>query len=174
MEVPYTRIVGALPCFFGEDAHPTRRLTRRLRRAEYKHKPNQPAGVRERPGTVIFKEYSVDEGDPYYPVPNPDNQALFEKYRALAAKEPGVLFVGRLASYKYARDAARRRRRRDACGAAASFACGDVTGRCRVAPRRYFNMDQAILNALELFDGAVAEGKLGPKPGFAPAEGAAA
>jgi hypothetical protein len=35
-------------------------------------------------------------------------------------------------------------------------------------------MDQAILNALELFDGAVADGKLGPKPGFAPAEGAAA
>jgi UDP-galactopyranose mutase len=69
---------------------------------EYKHKPNQPAGVRERPGTVIFKEYSVDEGDPYYPVPNPDNQALFEKYRDLAAKEPGVLFVGRLASYKCA------------------------------------------------------------------------
>ena len=56
--------------------------------------------MRERPGTVIFKEYSVDEGDPYYPVPNPDNQALFEKYRDLAAKEPGVLFVGRLASYK--------------------------------------------------------------------------
>ena len=78
MEQPYTRIV------------------------EYKHKPNQPAGVREAPGTVIFKEYSVDEGDPYYPVPNPDNQALFEKYRALAAKEPGVLFVGRLASYKCA------------------------------------------------------------------------
>ncbi len=76
LEVPYTRIV------------------------EYKHKPNQPAGVRDAPGTVIFKEYSVDEGDPYYPVPNPDNQALFEKYRALAAKEPGVCFVGRLASYK--------------------------------------------------------------------------
>ena len=40
--------------------------------------------------------------DPYYPVPNPDNQALFEKYKALAAKEPGVCFVGRLASYKCA------------------------------------------------------------------------
>lgn len=112
MEVPYTRIV------------------------EYKWKPNQPAGVREAPGTVIFKEYSVDEGDPYYPVPNPDNQALFEKYKALAAAEPGVCFVGRLASYKY------------------------------------FNMDQAILNALELFDKEVAEGKLKPKDGFAPAEGA--
>jgi UDP-galactopyranose mutase len=77
MEVPYTRIV------------------------EYKWKPNQPEGVRDKPGTVIFKEYSVDEGDPYYPVPNPDNQALFEKYRALAAAEVGVTFVGRLASYKY-------------------------------------------------------------------------
>ena len=78
MEVPYTRIV------------------------EYKWKPNQPAGVREAPGTVVFKEFSVDEGEPYYPVPNPDNQALFEKYRALADKEPGVCFVGRLASYKCA------------------------------------------------------------------------
>lgn len=58
--------------------------------------------MRERPGTVIFKEFSVDEGEPYYPVPNPDNQQLFEKYRALAAKEEGVLFVGRLASYKCA------------------------------------------------------------------------
>ena len=38
MEVDYTRIV------------------------EYKHKPNQPAGVKEAPGTVVFKEYSVDEG----------------------------------------------------------------------------------------------------------------
>ena len=77
MEVPYTRIV------------------------EYKHKPNQPKEVFEKKGTVIFKEYSVDEGDPYYPVPNPDNQALFERYKAKAAVEPGVVFVGRLASYKY-------------------------------------------------------------------------
>lgn len=35
-------------------------------------------------------------------------------------------------------------------------------------------MDQAILNALELFDAAVAEGKMAAKPGFAPAEGATA
>lgn len=48
---------------------------------EYKHKPNQPTDVYDKPGTVIFKEYSVDDGDPYYPVPNPANQALYEKYR---------------------------------------------------------------------------------------------
>ena len=48
---------------------------------EYKHKPNQPEEVYKKPGTVIFKEYSVDEGDPYYPVPNPENQALYLKYK---------------------------------------------------------------------------------------------
>ena len=41
---------------------------------EYKHKPNQPKMVYDKPGTCIFKEYSVDVGDPYYPVPNPENQ----------------------------------------------------------------------------------------------------
>ena len=102
MEVPYTRIVGARPPP-SLHAPACRQLSASPFSLEYKHKPNQPAGVRERPGTVVFKEYSVDEGDPYYPVPNPDNQALFEKYRALAAKEPGVLFVGRLASYKCVR-----------------------------------------------------------------------
>ena len=34
-------------------------------------------------------------------MPNPANHALYEKYRALAEKEEGVCFVGRLASYKY-------------------------------------------------------------------------
>lgn len=89
---------------------------------EYKHKPNQPIGVRESAGTAIFKEYSVDGGDPYYPVPNPDNRALYEKYKKMADSEPGVVFVGRLASYKY------------------------------------FNMDQAVLNALEAFDDLQAKG----------------
>lgn len=43
---------------------------------EYKHKPNQPKEVYSKPGTCIFKEYSVDMGDPYYPVPNPQNQVM--------------------------------------------------------------------------------------------------
>ena len=52
-------------------------------------------------GTVIYREYSTDEGDPYYPVPNERNRALYRKYQDLALKEPNVMFVGRLASYKY-------------------------------------------------------------------------
>ena len=72
--------------------------------SEYKHSPNQPAGVRDLPGTIIyrvnltnrlscsytdltiFQEYSTDEGDPYYPVPNPRNQELYAKYQSLAAQ----------------------------------------------------------------------------------------
>jgi len=96
---------------------------------EYKHVPNQPQAVKDGKvkGTLIAKEVSSAVGDPYYPVPNPKNNKLYEKYRALAEKEPGVAFVGRLASYKY------------------------------------FNMDQAILNALEMFDNLKETGKLEPK-----------
>ena len=64
---------------------------------EYKHFLNQHA-----PGkTTIVKEYTMAEGEPYYPVPNPANQARYEEYRARAEKETGVYFVGRLANYKY-------------------------------------------------------------------------
>ena len=35
---------------------------------------------------TIFQEYSTDEGDPYYPVPNPRNQELYAKYQSLAAQ----------------------------------------------------------------------------------------
>lgn len=69
------------------------------------------------PKTTITKEYSTDEGEPYYPVPNPRNRAIYESYRkeAEALEKDGVYFVGRLANYKY------------------------------------FNMDQAFKNALDLF-----------------------
>ena len=73
-------------------------------------------------GTVIYREYSTDEGDPYYPVPNPRNQELYKKYQKLSLLEENVVFVGRLASYKY------------------------------------FNMDQAILTALELYDSLLENG----------------
>ena len=52
-------------------------------------------------GTSIVFEYPQDEGDPYYPVPRPANEALYKRYEALAAKEAGVTFVGRLAQYRY-------------------------------------------------------------------------
>lgn len=52
-------------------------------------------------GTSIVREYPQAEGDPYYPVPNPANEALFQRYAELARQERGVTFVGRLAQYRY-------------------------------------------------------------------------
>lgn len=71
-EVPYTRI------------------------SEYKHLTGQEAPV-----TTITYEYPSAEGDPYYPIPRPENQALFKKYEALADETQNVTFVGRLATYRY-------------------------------------------------------------------------
>jgi UDP-galactopyranose mutase len=77
---------------------------------EYKHFTRQ-----KHPKTTMSREYTSDEGDPYYPVPNPDNEAIYQRYREQGDKLSGVHFVGRLANYKY------------------------------------FNMDQAFKNALDLF-----------------------
>ncbi|MEL1244989.1 UDP-galactopyranose mutase [Flavobacterium sp. DGU11] len=77
---------------------------------EYKHFGNQKSEK-----TTVVREYTTDEGEPYYPVPNAKNQEIYEKYRDEAATVPDVYFVGRLANYKY------------------------------------FNMDQAFKNALDLF-----------------------
>ena len=55
-------------------------------------------------GTVITKEYPADwkRGDePYYPINDDRNNALFAKYQELAAKEKNVLFGGRLGQYRY-------------------------------------------------------------------------
>ena len=54
--------------------------------------------------TVISREYSAEwkPGDePYYPVNDEQNQALYEKYRAMAAEEKNVIFGGRLGEYRY-------------------------------------------------------------------------
>ena len=51
--------------------------------------------------TAIVREYPQAEGDPYYPVPRPENEALYQQYKALAAVERNVFFVGRLAQYRY-------------------------------------------------------------------------
>ena len=56
------------------------------------------------PKTVISREYSSEwkNGDePYYPVNDEKNKALYEQYRALAAQESRVVFGGRLGEYKY-------------------------------------------------------------------------
>jgi UDP-galactopyranose mutase len=51
--------------------------------------------------TSVVYEFPRAEGDPYYPVPRPENNALYKKYQTLAESTPGVHFVGRLATYKY-------------------------------------------------------------------------
>jgi UDP-galactopyranose mutase len=55
----------------------------------------------EHPKTSIVYEFPQAEGDPYYPIPKPQNQDIYAKYKALADATPGVHFVGRLATYKY-------------------------------------------------------------------------
>ena len=64
--------------------------------SEYKHMTGQASRR-----TTVTYEYPSAEGDPYYPVPRPENQALYKKYEALALDTPEVLFVGRLATYRY-------------------------------------------------------------------------
>jgi UDP-galactopyranose mutase len=52
--------------------------------------------------STLTYEYPTAEGDPYYPIPRPENRELYHRYEALSASErPDVLFVGRLARYQY-------------------------------------------------------------------------
>jgi UDP-galactopyranose mutase len=55
----------------------------------------------EHPKTSIVYEYPRSEGDPYYPIPRPENALLYKRYQELADATPEVEFVGRLATYKY-------------------------------------------------------------------------
>lgn len=74
-EVPYTRII------------------------EHKH-----FEFGKQPTTIISREYSSEwkKGDePYYPVNNDKNNALYQQYKELADKEHKVIFGGRLGGYKY-------------------------------------------------------------------------
>ena len=63
---------------------------------EYKHLTGQV-----HPKTSITYEYPSAEGDPHYPVPRPENEALYQRYQLLARSCPDVWFVGRLATYRY-------------------------------------------------------------------------
>ena len=66
------------------------------RTTEYKHLTGQ-----QHDKTILSREYPSDEGDPYYPIPRPENRELYRKYAALAATQRTVTFAGRLAEYKY-------------------------------------------------------------------------
>ena len=63
---------------------------------EFKHVTGQ-----RHEGTTIVREYPRADGDPYYPIPRPENAELYARYRMLAEATPDVYFVGRLATYKY-------------------------------------------------------------------------
>ena len=63
---------------------------------EFKHLTGQ-----EHPKSSLVYEYPTAEGDPYYPVPRPENNELYKRYQALAEERSDVHFVGRLATYKY-------------------------------------------------------------------------
>lgn len=79
-EVPYTRVI------------------------EHKHFEHFGQEVYDLPKTVISREYSTEwqaGSEPFYPVNDARNSALYEQYRALAEKEERVIFGGRLAEYKY-------------------------------------------------------------------------
>lgn len=70
--------------------HPYTRVT------EYKHLTGQ-----DHAKTALTYEYPSTEGDPYYPIPKPENQELYKKYELLGMSTPDVWFVGRLATYRY-------------------------------------------------------------------------
>ena len=53
------------------------------------------------PRTTTVTEYPTAVGDPYYPIPRPENEAIYKQYAALADETPAVYFVGRLATYRY-------------------------------------------------------------------------
>lgn len=79
-EVPYTRVI------------------------EHKHFEMFGEEVYRCPKTVVSREYSTEwqSGmEPYYPVNDDRNTALYARYKELADKEPNVIFGGRLAEYKY-------------------------------------------------------------------------
>ena len=80
-ETPYTRIIEHKWFTFGKDEQ-----------------------GRDLPKTVISREYSSEwhPGDePYYPVNDEHNNALYQRYKALAQREEKVIFGGRLGEYKY-------------------------------------------------------------------------
>lgn len=79
-EVPYTRVI------------------------EHKHFEMFGEEVYRCPKTVVSREYSTEwqSGmEPYYPVNDDRNTALYARYKELADKEPNIIFGGRLAEYKY-------------------------------------------------------------------------
>jgi UDP-galactopyranose mutase len=51
--------------------------------------------------TTICREYAVPNGEPFYPIPTPENKRIFRQYQLEAARLRSVVFAGRLAEYQY-------------------------------------------------------------------------
>jgi UDP-galactopyranose mutase len=66
------------------------------RQTEFKHLTGQVSAR-----TTVVREYPTADGDPYYPIPRPENRELYGRYQQAADAVGGVHFVGRLATYKY-------------------------------------------------------------------------
>jgi UDP-galactopyranose mutase len=64
--------------------HPYTRTT------EFKYLTGQ-----KHPKTTVVYEYPMAEGDPYYPIPRPENAEIYRKYQQLASTLPNVYFTGR-------------------------------------------------------------------------------
>ena len=82
----------------------TDRETPFTRIIEHKHFESFGQAVYDNPKTVISREYSTEWQpgmEPYYPVNDDRNAALYAQYKALADQEQKVRFGGRLAEYKY-------------------------------------------------------------------------
>lgn len=88
--MPVDRVQPVGTVNFPDESVPYTRVT------EFKHL----TGQEHRSSTVCY-EYPRAEGDPYYPIPRPENAALYARYQALAAKLPAVHFAGRLGTYRY-------------------------------------------------------------------------
>jgi UDP-galactopyranose mutase len=63
---------------------------------EFKHLSGQ-----QHPKTTLVYEYPCSEGDPYYPIPRPENAELYKRYKMLAESFTKVHFAGRLGTYRY-------------------------------------------------------------------------
>ncbi len=80
----------AAPVVNYPNEHPYTRVT------EFKYLTGQVSAK-----TSVVFEYPRAEGDPYYPIPRPENALLYARYKELADQASDVHFVGRLATYRY-------------------------------------------------------------------------
>jgi len=111
----YGRRFGALPYRSLRFEHEHLAGTARLQAVGTVNYPNDHAWTRitefkhltgqQHPGTSVVREIpqgmDAPGAEPYYPIPNPANEALYKRYEALAEAETEVFFLGRLAQYRY-------------------------------------------------------------------------